>query len=94
MIQPNGGETVASGGTTQIVWEAFDNVGVASCDLFYSIDGGANFNAIVLRLAGDVRTYNWAVPAGITSTRGRVRVLCRDAAGNSQENFLALKGES
>lgn len=86
VIRPNGGETVASGQTTQIVWEAFDNVGVASCDLFYSIDSGATFNAIVLRLPGDVRTYDWAVPAGITSTRGRVRVLCRDAAGNTGQD--------
>lgn len=87
VLSPNGGETIAAGGQFLIRWEASDNVGIMSCDVLFSADGGASFNPIAERLASDVRSLVWNVPAGLTTTRGRILVRCRDLAGNlGQDN--------
>jgi hypothetical protein len=87
ILSPNGGETIAAGSPFLIRWEASDNVGIMSCDVLFSADGGASFNPIAERLAGDVRSLVWNVPAGVTTTRGRILVRCRDLAGNlGQDN--------
>jgi len=34
-------------------------------------------------LAGTVRNFNWTIPADTPAGKGRIRVVVRDAAGNT-----------
>jgi len=89
---PNGGEIVDVGSIFTIMWDASDNVGVASQDILLSTDGGGTFTTITTGLAGSVSQYAWSVPAMVNNQTGRVRVVARDAACNvshddSNSNF-------
>lgn len=86
VLRPNGGEVARAGESFEIAWEAQDNVGIASCDLSVSTDGGATFTPLATRLAPDVRVFSWNIPAGLSTTRGRVLVRCRDLSGNAGED--------
>jgi hypothetical protein len=80
LIAPDGGEDWKVGSSHAITWNATDNVGVASVDLAWSIDGGVNWSPIALGVANS-GSYAWTVPASATPS-GRVKVTARDAAGN------------
>jgi len=86
VLRPNGGEVARAGEPFEITWEASDNVALASCDLSISTDGGANFTPLATRIPADVRAFTWDIPEGLSTTRGRVLVRCRDLAGNSGED--------
>ncbi|MCS6815973.1 MAG: FG-GAP-like repeat-containing protein [Blastocatellia bacterium] len=86
VIRPNGGEVARAGEPFEITWEASDNVSVANCDLSVSTDGGANFTPLAARIPADVRSFTWNIPEGLSTTRGRVLVRCRDLAGNIGED--------
>lgn len=86
VLRPNGGEVARAGEPFEITWEATDNVALASCDLLVSTDGGANFTPLAARIPADVRAFTWTVPEGLSTTRGRVLVRCRDLAGNVGED--------
>ncbi|MBA3315029.1 MAG: right-handed parallel beta-helix repeat-containing protein, partial [Planctomycetaceae bacterium] len=81
LTSPNGGQNLTTGGSTTITWTATDNMAVASVDLYYSADGGSTYTLIVAGLSNS-GSYAWTLPATAT-TQGRVRVVARDAAGNS-----------
>ncbi|GBC77146.1 hypothetical protein HRbin08_00615 [bacterium HR08] len=86
VLRPNGGEVARAGEPFEIAWEASDNVGLSGCDLFVSTDGGASFTPLAMRIPADVRSFSWNVPEGLSTTRGRVLVRCRDLAGNVGED--------
>jgi len=86
VLRPNGGEVARAGEPFEIAWEASDNVAVANCDLFVSTDGGANVTPLALRIPADTRTFLWDIPEGLSTTRGRVLVRCRDLSGNVGED--------
>ncbi len=86
VLRPNGGEVARAGEPFEITWEARDNVGLSSCDLAVSTDGGASFTPLAARLPADVRSFSWAIPEGLSTLRGRVLVRCRDLAGNVGED--------
>jgi YD repeat-containing protein len=92
---PSGGEIIETGSTFAIAWTSTDNVGVTSHEIRLSTDGGVNFPTVVATgLAGNVKSFNWSVPPGLATTKGRIRVIARDAAGNSGQadsnNFLVI----
>ncbi|UCB53353.1 MAG: S8 family serine peptidase, partial [Candidatus Zixiibacteriota bacterium] len=80
VTQPNGGEVWSAGSVYAITWNATDNVGVTSTSLYYSYDGGANYNFID-NLSGNPGTYDWTVP-NTPSTQCLVQVFAYDAAAN------------
>ena len=91
---PNGGESWNVNTYHNITWTASDNVGVTQYKLDYSIDAGANWTIIQDWTSGNPGTFPWLVPIS-SSTQVRVRVSCRDAAGNvgndnSDNNFTIL----
>ena len=97
MTSPNGGQTLTAAGTTTITWTATDNVAVSSVDLYYSADGGATYTLIVAGLA-NTGSYVWTLPSTAT-VLGRIRVVARDAAGNtgsdvSNSNFTIATASS
>jgi flagellar hook assembly protein FlgD len=82
---PNGGETWYVGTSQDITWNATDNVGVTSIDLYYSTTGaGGPFTEIATGEADD-GVYPWTIPDD-QSTNAYVRVVAWDAATNSGED--------
>jgi hypothetical protein len=79
---PNGGEVLTAGSLYNITWSSADNVGVASHDIAYSINGGATYNTVAVGLPGSSSSYSWTVP-NTPSTQSLVRVTARDGAGNT-----------
>ena len=80
MTQPNGGEVWNVGSVYAITWNATDNVGVTSTSLYYSYDGGANYD-LIDNLSGNPGTYDWTVP-NTPSTQCLVKVYAYDGAAN------------
>ncbi|MBI3651099.1 MAG: hypothetical protein HY231_08620 [Acidobacteria bacterium] len=81
---PNGGERIRRGTTTTITWTASDNVALSTQDVEVSTDGGANYASIVTGLSGSTSRYNWTIAAdAVQGKKYRIRVVARDAAGNS-----------
>ena len=72
---------LTGGSTTNIVWTATDNVGVARVHVDYSLDNGATWIAVATNLA-NTGTYPWTVPSIPTSTL-LLRASAQDAAGFS-----------
>ena len=90
---PNGGEVLAVGGSYTITWTAADNRGVASTSLYYSYDGGTNYNFITT-LSGNPGSYAWTVP-NTPSTQCLIKVYAYDAASNQgwdvSNNFFTIQ---
>jgi pimeloyl-ACP methyl ester carboxylesterase len=83
---PNGGELVKAGRLT-IRWSSGDNVGVTSHDVLLSTDGGATFPlTLAPALSGNSQSFDWEIPASVVSTQARIRIIARDAAGNTGQD--------
>ena len=98
LVRPNGGERVFTGTPYVIHWNATDTVGVTAVDVEFSSNGGAVFAPIAecSALPGTAQTCTWTSPVPVT-TQGRIRVIARDAAGNSGSatssgNFTIVTG--
>ncbi len=87
LTTPNGGDTLSAGVTSNVIWNASDNVAVTTVDIDYSLDNGAHWTNIALTSA-NTGSYSWAVP-NTPSTQGRVRVTAHDAAGNTGSTLSA-----
>jgi serine protease len=81
VTSPNGGEVWQGLSVHAITWVATDNIGVTSCDIDYTDDGGTNWYDVD-DIEGNPGTYDWTVP-NITSTQCLVRITVYDAAANS-----------
>jgi hypothetical protein len=83
---PNGGEVWQVSSSHDITWNASDNVGVTSIDLYYSTTGaGGPFAEIATGESND-GVYPWTIPDD-PSTNCYVRVVAWDAATNSGEDI-------
>lgn len=80
---PNGGESLASGTSTNITWTSVGNFTTVNID--YSTNGGTSWTSIVSGTAND-GVHAWTVPATAT-TQGRVRVSGGTATDQSNANF-------
>jgi hypothetical protein len=87
---PVGGESFNSGSNLNIAWVSSDNVGVTSQDLSLSIDGGQTFPmTIASGLPGSTQSFNFAIPQSLTTNQARLRLIVRDAAGNTAQSTTA-----
>lgn len=77
---PNGGETLTPGNVYTITWDATDDVGVASVSLYYSYDGGVNYD-LIDNVSGNPGSYDWTVP-NTPSTQCLVKIYAYDGASN------------
>ncbi len=80
VITPNGGEILTANAATTIEWTATDSSGVASVDLYLSLDDGETYDVIATGLTNS-GTYTW-VPANRPTAQGLVRVEATDNALN------------
>lgn len=82
VLSPNGGEVVDIGSTFTIAWEASDDKGIASQDLYLVrdlFDDGQEAIPIATGLPGDARSFDWSVPDDYDTWH--IRVVARDTAG-------------
>jgi hypothetical protein len=82
LTAPDGGESFDVGSSQTITWNATDNIAVATVDLAYSTNGGASFPNVIATGIANTGSRSWTIPATPSSTV-RVRVIARDAAGNT-----------
>jgi subtilisin family serine protease len=80
---PNGGETLASGASTNVTWTSTGSFTTVNID--YSTNAGSTWTNIVTGTPND-GTHAWTVPATAT-TQGRVRVSGGTATDQSNANF-------
>lgn len=71
-----------TGESVTINWASSDNVGVVSQDVLFSPTGTAPFQTIFANLAGNANNRSWTIPQNL-ATQAAVRIIVRDAAGNS-----------
>jgi Tol biopolymer transport system component len=81
LTAPNGGEVWYLDTEYNITWEATDDVGIVSCKLDYSLDGGLTWVDIQDSIEGNPGVFAWTVPDTV-STRCLVRVSCQDMVEN------------
>ena len=91
VIWPDGGEFLVSGTTQTIQWSATDtyNVEIPQIDLYYSIDGGNNFDFI--DSTTNTGFYDWEVPY-VETDQAKIKVVAISAdsdegAGISSDVF-------
>jgi len=89
-IAPMGGENFNSGSNLAISWMSNDNVGVVAQDLSLSTDGGMTFTTtLATGLSGSTQSFNFAIPQTLETNQARLRLIVRDAAGNSSQAITA-----
>jgi len=82
LLSLNGGETIEPGASVAIDWLSDDDIGVASVDILLSVDGGVNFDTVIASATADDGAFTWTAP-DLFSNQARVRVVARDAQGNT-----------
>ncbi|MBX7221504.1 MAG: hypothetical protein K1Y36_16255 [Blastocatellia bacterium] len=81
---PNGGESVAQGGTLQVNWNSTDDRGLSSHTVDLSVDGGATFQtSLVAGLPGNTTSFEAKLPANLVTATGRIRVTATDTSGKT-----------
>ncbi|HXF05639.1 MAG TPA: Ser-Thr-rich GPI-anchored membrane family protein [Blastocatellia bacterium] len=84
VTRPGAGDIVQAGRSTTIRWTSSDNIGVVAHDIQLSTNGGASFAiTVAANLPGTQQTFTWNVPAEVVTNQAVIRVIARDAAGNS-----------
>jgi agmatine deiminase len=77
-----GPQTLQPGANVDILWSTDDDVSVTNVDILLSTDGGATFPTVIASQTADDGQFTWTVPSTY-STTARVRVVARDAQGNT-----------
>jgi hypothetical protein len=88
VLAPNGGESLAAGGTFPIRWTTQGDPRTVSVEL--TVDGGGFWTRISFSSAG-AGGYDWAVPA-VDSDRCLIRVAAEDNAGiaDTSDAFFSI----
>jgi hypothetical protein len=92
VVLPNGGETLVHGTPYEVRWNASDNVGVTSVDIYLSTDGGVTYPVTIATGEANDGSYMWTVN-DLDSKTAKVKVEAFDAAHNkgvdvSDANFV------
>jgi hypothetical protein len=84
VVSPNGGETCPEGAAQDITWTATDYSGVDSVSIYYSVNGGADYDLVSSGETND-GLYPWTVPGTLTDS-ALVRIIAYDGLENSAED--------
>jgi|GEM_PF-756745 len=85
---PVGGETYIQGQTVTIQWHIVAFHQQLNWDLYFSSDGGDNWQPIQLDIPVDSLSYTWLVPAVVTS-QGRIKIF----QDNVEHDYLDVSGD-
>lgn len=92
LIKPQAGEIIEAGSTYKISWTSSDDVGVVTQEIRLSLNSGTNYPTVIASgLTADVQSYDWPVPANLSTNRARIKVIACDAQGHQGED--AVKGD-
>jgi hypothetical protein len=80
LLTPNGGQTLTANRFTNITWSASDSSGVATINIYLSLDNGATYRPVALGAANS-GTIPW-VPANRPTTQARIKVEAIDTYSN------------
>ncbi|UCC80171.1 MAG: carboxypeptidase regulatory-like domain-containing protein [Candidatus Zixiibacteriota bacterium] len=86
VISPNGGENWASYSVQTILWNATDNLGVTSIDIFFSSNGTGGPYNLVSSGESDDGLYLWNIPDD-TTDNAFIKIIAYDYASNSAEDL-------
>ena len=86
LLAPNGGETMAAGATTSVVWNATDAVGVTRVDVLLSRTGSSGPFEVLADSLPNTGSVQWLV-TGPGTTSAYVMVQVWDAAGNTRTDL-------
>jgi Secretion system C-terminal sorting domain len=75
---PLGGETYFPGDTVDIQWQIAINHTLLNWDLFFSSDGGANWDTLQIDIPSGTLNYQWIVPA-TTTNQAQIRIVMDNA---------------
>ncbi|HVP57112.1 MAG TPA: C1 family peptidase [bacterium] len=81
VVSPNGGETLVHGTQYDVRWNATDNVGVTSVDIYLSTDGGVTYPETIASGEANDGSYLWTVD-DLDSKTAKIKVEAFDAAHN------------
>jgi hypothetical protein len=81
VVTPNGGQVWTANRATNITWSATDASGIASVNIYVSLNNGATYQQIARGLANS-GTFAWT-PADRPTTQARIKVVATDNYGNS-----------
>jgi hypothetical protein len=85
VIFPTDGSIIPGGTTVTIRWTESDNIGVVKRLLELSTDGGDHFlplATIVAPSTDEQASFDWPVPAALSTIKGKLRITVYDGAGN------------
>ena len=88
VLQPNGGENLATGQPYLIKWLSVPQQGTVKIEL--SRNGGASFTTVIASAAPDTGSYLWTVGRNLDTTQARIRITANGGAarsGASSANF-------
>jgi hypothetical protein len=85
VLRPNGGEVLVADSATNITWSATDPNGVASLDIYLSLDNGVTFERLAVGVPNN-GWYSWH-PADRPSAGARIRIVAFDYLGNSRADI-------
>ena len=73
--------------TVTINWTSSDNIGVTSQEILFAADGVTFSTPVIVGLTGDRQSFTWTVPDSLPKTEsGRIKIIARDARGNTGES--------
>jgi len=81
MVQPNGGENLASGSTYQIFWQITSGAGISEVHLHLSTDGGQTYSTVITEGLINNGFYNWTVPSMPSTSHARIKLEGMQGSG-------------
>ena len=82
---PFAGANVSPGRTYQVSWTASDDVGIATQEVWISLDDGTTWTQLVGDVPATRSSWTWNVPTDVASDRARLRVVARDGSAQPGE---------
>jgi hypothetical protein len=79
LTNPNGGETLTGGTSTDIVWTS-QGTGIDNVNLYYSNDSGSSWTLLATGENND-GLYAWNVPEALNGSDALVKIECREGGG-------------
>jgi hypothetical protein len=79
VTNPNGGETLEGGTSTDIVWDS-QGTGIDNLNIHYSNDNGSSWTLITSGTDND-GLYSWSVPTSLNGSDALIKIECREAGG-------------
>ncbi|MCF6170348.1 MAG: T9SS type A sorting domain-containing protein [Bacteroidales bacterium] len=88
LLYPEGGNSFNSGDSIVISWVELATHDTQNWELYYSPDGGENWEVISKNIPYPLREYSWEVPAEAT-TKGRVKIFMNNLEDTDYEDISA-----